>query len=63
MTIEDDDDTEDFGTSIAIAHHMAILDLIAIIRDLDGSPKDRLDQIEDALNALLPPESLEDTDD
>ncbi len=60
MSIEDDDDTEDFGTSIAIAHHIAILDLIAIIRGLEGAPGDKLDQIEDALNALLPPESLED---
>jgi hypothetical protein len=55
----DEDDAEDFGTSLAIAHHLAILDLIAVVEGLEGVPKDKLDEIRHALTTLLPPEDIE----
>ena len=53
------DETEDFAESLAISHHLAILDLIEVIKGLEGAPGERLDEIRGALVEMLPPEDIE----
>lgn len=56
---DEDGDTEDFAESLGIAHHLAILDLIKVIEGMSGAPKDKLDEIRNALTSLLAPEDIE----
>lgn len=56
---DDMDDTEDFAESLAITHHLAILDLIEVIRGMQGAPADQLDKIRGVLVEMLAPEDIE----
>lgn len=59
IDIDGEDDAEDFTESLAIAHHLAILDLVTIIEGMSGAPADKLGQIRVALTTMLSPDDIE----
>lgn len=53
------DEAEDFAESLAVTHHLALLELIDVIGGMEGAPADRLAEIRAALVEVLPPEDIE----